>query len=310
MHCILCSSSRKTIGLFPAKDRMYGLPGTFKIEKCRKCGLWQSTPKLKTKEISKYYPSSSYYSYVENGKSVFSRLRKYLIYRFYFPTVFSKIIFTFINTVPAIPQLRPHGKIMDVGCGNGETLRSLKKYGWDVYGLDIDAKAVAYAKRKGLEHVKKGGFERLKIYPDNYFDVIRSYHVIEHLSDPVAFINLAYKKLKKGGECIIGTPNSNSVHANLFKSFWYNLDTPRHQFVFNPINLSRLVKKAGLSITDIQYCSGGGFLGSMQYFLSEIFHMKINVINNPFFFFLFYPFDLLSDKMRKGDVFVLTAKKK
>lgn len=256
-----------------------------------------------------YYPSASYYSYIDEGRGVFHQLRNYLIKRFYHPTILSKLFMEFINTVPAIPALRTNGRLMDVGCGNGETIRNLKPYGWDLYGVDIDAKAIAYARRHGLTHVSKGDYSYLSKFPDGYFDVIRSYHVIEHLDNPKRFIELSYRKLKKGGQFICGTPNSASMQSWLFRAFWYNLDTPRHQYIFTPKNLRLLIERTKLSVIDVQYCAGGGVLGSLQYILSELFHTRLRLIDNPILFFLFYPFDWLSDKMRIGDVFVVTAQK-
>lgn len=309
MYCIVCTVSKKPAFLYRSRDRMYGLPGKFLIRQCPACGLISLYPQLPKSKISAYYPSSSYYSYNDNGDSVFRKFRNYLIRRFYYPTVFSKILFTFVNTVPAIPVMRRGGRLMDIGCGNGETLRSLKKYGWNTYGVDIDARAVAYAKKSGLSRVYKGTYEYLSAYPDNYFDVIRSYHVIEHLDNPGKFIELSWRKLKKGGEFICGTPNAASIYRHVFRSFWYNLDTPRHQYIFNPDNLKTLLRQNTFRVTDVRYCSGGGFLGSIQYLLSDLFQARFDFINHPVLFFLFYPFDWLSDKMHLGDVFVATARK-
>lgn len=309
MYCIVCTVSKKPAFLYRSRDRMYGLPGKFLIRQCPSCGLLSLYPGLDKRRVLMYYPSSHYYSYVDDGQSIFHRLRNYLIKQFYYPTTFSRLIMSLVNTVPAIPSLRRGGKLMDVGCGNGETLRNLSQYGWDVYGIDIDGKAIATARKTGLSHVYRGDYTNLSKFPDGYFDVIRSYHVIEHLDNPKKFIELSYKKLKRGGEFICGTPNSRSIQARLFRSYWYNLDTPRHQYIFTPGNLQRLIEQAKLSVIDIQYCSGGGVLGSLQNILSQLLQKQVHFIDNPFLFFLFYPFDWLSDKMHLGDVFVATARK-
>jgi 2-polyprenyl-3-methyl-5-hydroxy-6-metoxy-1,4-benzoquinol methylase len=289
---------------------MFGLPGTFEIWKCLSCGVFSTLPKLDKRQLSLYYPSKTYYSYREKGNAVFPRLRRYLIDQFYHPSLWSKILFIFINTIPAIPQLHKHGKIIDIGCGNGDTLRSLKKYGWDVYGIDIDSQAIAYAKKTGLAHVRVGNHETLAKYPDNFFDVIRSYHVIEHMDDPGLFLELSYKKLKKGGTFICGTPSGVSIQSRIFKSYWYNLDAPRHQYIFTPNSLRQLLLRKKFFVVDLRFCSGGGFLGSIQYIISHVIKKNIDLVNNPFLFFLFYPLNLLSDKIGVGDVFVISAIKK
>lgn len=309
MHCFNCLSKKKPVPLYLSYDRMHKIAGDFLIQQCPTCKLLSVSPHLNTQQLSFYYPSSSYYSYFDSGSSVLRKLRSYLIYRFYHPTVFSKILFLFVNTIPAIPKMKIHGKLMDVGCGNGETLRILKKHGWDVYGVDIDEAAVRYAKKSGLMHVQKGTHESLSRYPDNFFDVIRAYHVIEHMDSPEKFVKLAFQKLQRGGELIIGTPNGMSLTSRVFGSCWYNLDTPRHQYIFSPSNLKKMLYRMRFRVTDLQFSSGGGFLGSIQYFLSDRFGWKFQLIHSTALFFLFYPLDFVTDKMHMGDVFVMSARK-
>jgi len=303
-----CHSKVKPFFQYQTHDRMFGLAGVFGIYKCGCCGLLSLRPKLTKEKLVHFYPSDTYYSYT-NNKSIFLRLRSILIRFFYHPTLFTKILFLFINTVPAIPKRKVGGRIMDVGCGSGETLRILKKYGWDAYGIDIDKKAVLRAQKSGLDKVFFGSYQKLGTYKNKYFDVIRAYHVIEHMDSPVRFLALAKKKLKDDGELILGTPNSESVLEKVFRSYWYNLDTPRHLYVFSPKTLVYLLGQAHFETADLRFCSGGGWLGSIQYVLSDILKKNVRFIENPLVFFLFYPLDKLSDTMRTGDVFVLTARK-
>jgi len=304
--CPICHVPIHTI-LYQAYDRMFGIAGKFYIERCELCKTLTITPKPNKKKLALYYPSQSYYSYSDSNNSILKKLRMYLIEKFYHPTLFSKILFLFVNTVPAIPRMKKDGKIIDIGCGNGETLRTLKKYGWDTYGVDIDAKAIDRAKKSGLENTYIGSYRKLSVFPDGYFDVIRSYHVIEHLDDPALFLMLANKKLKKGGELIIGTPNGQSIVAKIFGSFWYNLDCPRHLFVFSPTSLQTLLTQYEFHISDMRFCSGGGVLGSIQYIIASIRGKRTQWIDNPLLFFFFYPIDWLFDRMGMGDVFVITA---
>jgi len=270
--------------------------------------LLSIVPKPSQKVLARYYPSQSYYSYQKDNNGFFVRLRKYLIYCFYNPTVVSKFLFFFINTVPAIPWKRKNGKLLDIGCGSGQTISILKNLGWNVYGIDVDGHAIAAARAAGLS-VKQGTYEKLSTYPDGFFDVIRMYHVIEHLDDPVRCIHVCQKKLKKGGELIIGTPNAESWVSKLFRGYWYNLDSPRHLYVFSPNTLGTIINNEQFMVHDISFCSGGGIAGSVQYILSDIWKKRITLVDNVFAFFLFYPIEWLFDRMRRGDVFVLTARK-
>lgn len=307
--CILCGSS-KFYPLYETHDRMFGFSEKFTLKKCNNCSLAFIDPKPTEFEIKKYYPSKDYYSYRKvSKKGLFELLREYLTMHYYSPTLLSKIITLYIKNVPAMPSYRAEGKILDVGCGTGDTLVLLKKLGWDTHGLEIDKNAISIGKKRGLYGVKLGTYRDLIAYPDDFFDSIRLYHVIEHLDDPALCIRLISEKLKKNGELIIGTPNMNSFASNIFKSCWYNLDSPRHIYIFSPSNLKKMVEKYGFVIKKIEFCSAGGILGSIQYLIDDMFSTKVDFIHRFILVLLFYPFEWVLDKINVGDIFTLRATK-
>lgn len=305
--CIICKSSKFT-HLYETRDRMFDFPGKFFLKKCNACSLVFLDPQPSEVSLKRYYPSKKYYAYNRNDKKgFFEILREYLIKNYYSPTFLSRIVTLFIQNVPAIPSHCQGGKILDLGCGTGDTLILLKKLGWDVYGMDMDENAIATAKKRGLNNLKLGTHNSLDEYQDNYFDAIRLYHVIEHLDNPARCLNLIKRKLKKGGELIMGTPNIESVVSKIFKPYWYNLDSPRHLFVFSPRTLRMLVEKNGFFVKKIEFCSAGGLAGSFQYLLGDIFGKKINLINNFPVVLLLYPIEWFLDKLSFGDIFTLKA---
>jgi len=305
----MCGSKKFTF-LYKALDRMLGLSGEFFLKKCNECSLAFLDPQPSEISLKKYYPSKKYYAYNRNDKKgFFEILREYLVENYYSPTFLSKIITLFIKNVPAMPSYCQGGKILDLGCGTGDTLVLLKKLGWDVYGMDMDENAIATAKKRGLNNLKLGTYNSLDEYQDNYFDAVRLYHVIEHLDNPALCLNLIKKKLKKGGELIMGTPNMESLVSKIFKPYWYNLDSPRHLFIFSPRTLKRLVEKNGYFVKKIEFCSAGGIAGSLQYFLNDIFDKKIDLIHKFSVIILFYPLEWILDKFHLGDVFTLKATK-
>lgn len=305
--CIVCGASQFEF-LYNSRDRMFDLSGEFTVTKCKKCSLLFLNPQPGQTVLKKYYPSKKYYSYSDNRtKGIFERLREYLVNHYYSPNIWSRLISTIVHNVPAMPSYVSNGKILDIGCGAGDTLILLKNLGWNTYGVDMDSHAIENAQKRGLSQVKLGTYEYLSNYPDNFFDAIRLYHVIEHIDNPSMCLKLIQQKLKNNGELIIGTPNSQSVLSHIFRSNWYNLDTPRHLFLFSPSNLKTLVWKNGFTTQKIEFCSAGGIPGSIQYWLGEISHKKMNLIHNMFFVLFFYPLEWLLDKFSLGDVFVLRA---
>lgn len=295
---------------FVAHDRMFHLPGNFQIYKCLTCGLTYIGNPPKSEKIGAYYPKTRYYSYRDqDDDGFFGTLRGYLLNNYYKPTILSRLISIVINNVPAIPAYQKNGKIIDIGCGTGGTLISLGKLGWNMYGVDIDASAIVIAKNKGVEYAYVGTYEVLKRFPDNYFDAVRLYHVIEHLYDPGDCLRLIRKKLKQNGELIIGTPNSDSLVAKIFGTYWYNLDAPRHLVLFNPKNLELAVIKHGFRVQKTEFCSAGGILGSLGYVVSERLHRNISFLAKQWLVVLVYPVEWILDKLSLGDVFVIRAVK-
>ncbi len=307
--CVLCGFRESSV-LFLAKDRMFDLPGTFTLKRCKKCQLVFINPQPKPSNLKMYYPSDAYYSYdVSKRKGLFGILREYLVKYYYKPTMLSSIFARLIQNVPAMPTWNRSRKFLDLGCGSGETMLLLKKLGWEVHGLDIDKNAIKYAKARGLTDARYGTYKDIANYKDGFFDAVRLYHVIEHLDDPRLCLKLIKKKLKKGGELIIGTPNVESFASRLFGRYWYNLDAPRHLFLFSPRTLRRMVEKE-FNITKIEYCSTGGIAGSLQYIFEDVLNKKINLLGKLWIVLTFYPIEWIFDKFGIGDIFVMRMRTK
>lgn len=289
---------------------MFDISGSFGVRKCRRCGLVFLDPQPSQKILEKHYPRQQYYSYkgsIKGLSGLIRRFRSYLIKNYYEPTILSGTFSLLIHDVPGIPKKpdKKPWKVLDVGCGSGDTLMALKELGWDVYGLEIDRNAIRLAKERGLVNIKLGGYEKIENFPNNYFNCIRLYHVIEHLPNPYRCLQLIYKKLKPGGEVVLGTPNAGSMVSKIFGKYWYNLDIPRHLFVFSPKTLSSLIKKAGFSQVSASFCSGDGLGRSVIYTINELFKKKMNTNKFTLLFFILYPIEWILDKLRVGDIVIL-----
>lgn len=100
------------------------------------------------------------------------------------------------------------GKLLDVGCGLGYFLKKISKNTtWDAYGVEISKVAVDYTRNKlGLKNIYLGKVESAD-FPDNYFDVITLWDVIEHIPNPKPLLKHLHKALKDDGVLFIHTPN-------------------------------------------------------------------------------------------------------
>lgn len=145
-------------------------------------------------------------------------------------------------------MLRPwkeHGRLLDIGCGNGSYLAMMKRLGWEVVGTEIDPKAADIATSSLGIFVHVGDLEDAP-FEHASFDVITMSHVIEHVADPIEFLNTAARFLKPGGEMIVVTPNLSSLGSRIFGADWYYLDPPRHLYLFTPASVRLLFTKLRL----------------------------------------------------------------
>jgi len=99
-------------------------------------------------------------------------------------------------------------RILDAGCGDGVLSWMLAIRGGEVYGVDVEEKALQVAKRKckGL----KARFYLASIYdlpfPPRYFDHIVCLDVIEHLHHPDKALKELKRVWNRSGVIIITTP--------------------------------------------------------------------------------------------------------
>ena len=97
--------------------------------------------------------------------------------------------------------------VLDIGCAEGVLGSEIKKrYGCDVFGMEINKYAIKQAQRLGIK-VKMADLENKWPFPDNSFDVVMAAQIIEHVINTDNIILEANRVLKKGGLLIITTPN-------------------------------------------------------------------------------------------------------
>lgn len=100
--------------------------------------------------------------------------------------------------------LEPNSRafLLDLGCGNGtQTLRFSTKVGTTkVVGLDIQTFKTPF-------WITRGNIDAGLPFKSDSFDIVTSYHVIEHVSNTDLFVKEVYRCLKPEGYAVVATPN-------------------------------------------------------------------------------------------------------
>jgi len=258
--CPYCNTSQHTLAYESVQDwSFYCAPGKWTYWRCDNCSALYLSPRPTEASIGKAY--AKYYTHSADGTSQFQRFKIKLKNecffhwknisiepRLLFPKAFSFLFFPlklFINPPFELGQLaRPNkGKLLDVGCGSGNTLLSARQLGWDVVGLEIDSNAVKTAKQRGL-NVLEGDFRQLRQF-ENQFDCIICSHVLEHVHYPLELLEMLTKALRPQGVLMLSLPNAKSHVLEEFGADWRGLEAPRHLGIPSLQKLTALLEGLG-----------------------------------------------------------------
>lgn len=125
-------------------------------------------------------------------------------------------------------DLKPHYKILDIGCGRGELVSHLTQRGFDVLGIDFSEGAIQIAQKLDphgkykCTRLEEGGFK------DKFYDCIFFLGTIEHIHDDEIKIILAeiMRILKPGGRLVVSTCTN---------ALYYKTKTYSWRYVFSRI---------------------------------------------------------------------------
>lgn len=182
--CNVCGSEERVF-IEHLHGRLSGYP--FPLVRCKKCGLLYLNPRPRSGVLHRLYSEQyfrgegkdegfDYTSEFENSNDELNRG----------------------HDLRAIMHLHPPpGRVLDVGCGVGGTLRGLHAAGYECHGIEVSPFAAEFARQHGF-NVSCGDFLGLDL-DENSFDLVLAIEVLEHVSDPRAFIEKVHAILKPGG---------------------------------------------------------------------------------------------------------------
>ncbi len=230
VNCTLCESNN---------SETITIQNGFNIVGCKACGLVYVNPRPSPEALPEMYntyhtrdskkPESWAYLMKENFRHAAEILNK---------------------TFPETNTLHKR-KLLDIGCGYGYFLDIMKNHGWDASGIDPSANTVAIAQDRGLNVIQKT-IEEIDC-PENSFDAVTMFYVLEHLTDPHNALKKAFTILKPDGMLILRVPHTTPIVRFLsllgIKNNLY--DPPFHLYDFSPQTITMLLEKSGFSSVNI-----------------------------------------------------------
>jgi 2-polyprenyl-3-methyl-5-hydroxy-6-metoxy-1,4-benzoquinol methylase len=139
------------------------------------------------------------------------------------------------------------GRLLDIGCGLGETLVAAREAGFDAEGLDLGAHPVKHC--RGLGFVMHQASITDTGLPEASFDVITMWDVLEHIPRSADGLAEVARILRPGGIAAIVVPSGEYLKAHLLRNSYQNYRGlwARTHFVYhNSRTLRRVVREHGL----------------------------------------------------------------
>jgi SAM-dependent methyltransferase len=262
--------------VYQVKEMMYGLREEFTYFECLTCGCLQLTDI--PLDMSRYYPLD-YYSFKTKGKaSLYTVLiRSRNNYVLFHKGLFGKLI-NYRYSNPAISalsriNLSKNSRILDVGCGSGQILQSLRQTGFNNL-LGVDKYLSQDMIINGVE-LKKQELPQTA----GKWDLIMFYHSFEHIPNQLETLRAVANHLADEGTCLISIPTVSSYAWKHYRENWVQLDAPRHFYLHSLKSMNLIAKKSGLCIKKTGYNST-----AFQFWGSELYIKNIPLSNGARFF--------------------------
>ena len=218
-HCPICEGSES---LLPHQE------GSFQMVRCRSCHFIYLNPRPTQESLLRFYQAYlpeeglSIHAWEKMMRSIFHRAAK------------------------RMQKYKTEGRLLDVGAGFGFFLKEMRGRGWEGMGVEISQKAIDYARDTLGLTIHLGPLEKVG-FPENSFDVVSGFYVIEHLSRPMTFLKECYRILKPRGLLMLRYPHTTPI-KNLLRLLGIEnrlYDLPAHLSDFSPGMIQWCLEQVG-----------------------------------------------------------------
>ncbi len=268
--CPICANCK-------LKDRW--IIGQYIITRCRTCGFIFVRNEMTAEMIQDFYGGGDDSVYVDQNN-------------------LENLNYYNLRLREIIAQIRPPGRILDVGCSSGQFLDTMA--GWERYGVEISPNALLAEKKYGAN------ISRLPLHsgqwPNAFFDVITLLDSFDHMPNPLDVLTNCRTLLKPGGLIVVKVHDISSLFARACGRRYYALIPPSHLSYFSPRTLRQALERTGYTPLSHRYIPH-------QIFIKTIFHRLSRDNSSSFWADLAHNLDgtVLGDwKIRKNVFDIMT----
>ena len=224
--CPLCGSDSYVVA--------YGKFVPYQVVQCRDCDFYYLSPRPTEEVMTRRYSMDAYFTGQAGGYSDYEAQE-------------ASLRATFRNFLANLATRKlVGGSLLEIGCGYGYLLDEAKPFFHTRVGTDFSSEAVERAQQKA-DCIYQGGVGQIPAH--ECFDCVIATHVIEHVYNPIDFVNQLSSHLKTGGKLILAAPDMGSFWRRLMGHRWPSFKLPEHILYFNRQSLCTLLRKTGYENT-------------------------------------------------------------
>ncbi len=138
--------------------------------------------------------------------------------------------------------------ILDVGCGQGHYSTWLKMQQPSLSITAIDH--LVLPDTQDFMYLQLD-LEQAIPLPDNSFDTILAFDIIEHIAQEASFINQLHRLCKPGGMLVGSVPHDNDAFLPAYNLTFYHRSDLTHKRYYVPASLEKALNTAGFSVVTL-----------------------------------------------------------